>query len=31
METLDLVMIVFIAGVVVVTAIGFFRTYKNKD
>lgn len=31
MEVLDIAMIVFISGVAIVTAIGFFRSNKNKD
>ena len=31
MEALDLAMLIFIAGVAIVSAIGFFRSYKNKE
>lgn len=31
MEPLDLAMLIFIAGVAIVSAIGFFKSYKKKD
>jgi hypothetical protein len=31
MEALDLALLIFIAGVAIVSAIGFFKSYKNKD
>jgi hypothetical protein len=30
MEALDLAMIAFIAGVAIISAIGFFKSYKDK-
>ncbi len=31
MEALDLAMIIFIAVVVIFSAIGFFKSYKDKE
>jgi hypothetical protein len=31
MEALDLAMIIFIAAVAIFSAIGFFRSYKDKE
>lgn len=31
MEPLDLAMLIFIVGVIIVSAIGFFKSYKNKE
>lgn len=31
MEALDWIMLIFIASVAVVSAVGFFKTYKKKD
>jgi hypothetical protein len=31
MEPLDLAMVIFLGGVVIVTAIGYYKSYKNKE